>query len=105
MKAIINITDTMLNKSICDCNKDVRELLSTKGIIDYNDLEVGEKEKIDARLKIDNNKTLDCVVSCYRAKGRGDKRIWITKVRGHGEVGNKLVFQVRSKKLHIQLTK
>jgi len=100
----INVTKTMLEKSICDCNQSVRDYLRTKNIIDYNKLELGERHTFPATLKVRGQKAQDCVVSCYRANGRGDKRIWVTKVRKFAEQGDVLTFSVRKGHLHVKLS-
>jgi len=83
----------MLDKSICDCNKSVRDLLRDEGIIDYDDLEAGDRHKFKATLLVRGHKE-ECTVSCYRANGRGDARIWITKVRSFADAGDVLHFSV-----------
>ena len=45
MKAQINITDTMLNKSIIDANKSVCEL-AKKFSFDYSEAECGQKHLV-----------------------------------------------------------
>jgi len=87
----------MLDKSICDCNKSVRDLLRDEGIIDYDDLEAGDRHKFKATLMGNTHVPslkIACDVSCYRANGRGDARIWITKVRSFADAGDVLHFSV-----------
>ena len=87
----------MLDKSICDCNQSTRNLLRDEGILDYDDLRAGERHKFKATLQVRKNNipltsciTEECTVSCYRANGRGDARIWITKVKQYAEAGDVL---------------
>lgn len=98
----IKVTKTMLDKSICDCNKSVRDLLRDHGIIDYDDLEAGERRKFKATLQVGRNKE-ECEVSCYRAKGRGDKRIWITKVKQYAEAGDVLEIKAGYDEVYVRL--
>lgn len=92
----------MLDKSICDCNKSVRDFLRDAGIIDYDDLEAGDRRKFKATLDLAGAKE-ECDVSCYRANGRGDKRIWVTKVRDHANEGDELLFSLRNGNLYLHL--
>lgn len=98
----IKVTRTMLDKSICDCNKSVRDLLRDNGILDYDDLDAGERRKFKATLQVGRNKE-ECEVSCYRAKGRGDKRIWITKVKQYAEAGDVLEIKAGYNELYVRL--
>ncbi len=47
MKATINLTDTMLNKSIIDANKSVCEL-AKEFSFDYSEQEAGDKNAVSA---------------------------------------------------------
>ena len=76
MKATINVTDTMLNKSIIDANKSVCEL-AKEFSFDYSEHEAGDKNMVSCRYP-------DGIigrVTFYKAKTRGDKRISITKLK------------------------
>jgi len=88
----------MLDKSICDCNAPTRQLLKEAGIVDYDQLELGEKVQVNARMEGD-----DVVVSCYRANGRGDKRIWFNKAKQRFQAGDKIALKVRAKKLYLEV--
>lgn len=92
----------MLEKSICDCNKSVRDLLRDEGILDYDDLEAGDRHKFKATLQVRGHKE-DCDVSCYRANGRGDARIWITKVKQYAEAGDVLEIKAGYDEVYIKL--
>lgn len=92
----------MLEKSICDCNKSVRDLLRDEGIIDYDDLEAGDRHKFKATLQVRGRKE-ECDVSCYRANGRGDARIWITKVKQYAEAGDVLEIKACHCEVYVRL--
>ena len=87
----------MLKKSICDCPAPVRALLKDNGIVDYDKLKPGEKVNIEARMG-----GKDVVVSCYRAKGRGDKRIWFNKAKQLFANTSHITLKVYKGKLMIQ---
>lgn len=94
----------MLDKSICDCNKSVRDLLRDEGIIDYDDLEAGDRIQFKATLQVSRRKE-ECAVSCYRANGRGDARIWVTKFKQYAEVGDVLEIKAGYNELYVRLLK
>ena len=98
----INVTKTMLEKSICDCNKQTREMLKAAGIVDYDKIEAGEKITIQASFKNpETGKKQEVKVSCYRANKRGDKRIWVNGIKSLANAGQVLNFTVRNGKLSI----
>ena len=100
----INITATMLNKSICDCNADTRTMLQSAGLVDYDTLNAGDKEIIEASfINPDTGKREQVKVSCYRAGKRGDKRIWINGIRKLAKAGDVMNLKVRNGKLAITL--
>ena len=102
----IKITKTMLDKSICDCNQSVRDLLRDEGILDYEDLEAGDREQIDATLLVRIGKGWEAwgsKLSCYRAKGRGDKRIWLSEFKKHAKEGDVLELQVIKGDVYVRL--
>lgn len=92
----------MLDKSICDCTQATRELLRDEGILDYDDLDAGERHKFKATLQVRGHKE-ECEVSCYRANGRGDARIWITKVKQYAEAGDVLEIKAGFHEVYVQL--
>ncbi|MCP3682048.1 MAG: hypothetical protein GY861_05095 [bacterium] len=83
MKAQINITDTMLNKSIIDANKSVCEL-AKKFSFDYSEAECGQKHLVLGKYPDGT----EAKVTFYKAKTRGDKRISITKLKHHTQAGD-----------------
>ena len=104
MKSKINITRTMLEKSICDCNAETRQMLKATGIVDYDKIDAGEKVTLLATFKNpDTGKSQEVKVSCYRANTRGDKRIWINGIKQLASAGDVMVLSVRGGKLSIAL--
>lgn len=88
----------MLEKSICDCNAATRQLLKESGILDYASLSAGEAFATEAQM---GKEVLR--VNCYRSKGRGDNRIWISGIRNKLKVGDLITFKVADKKLRISI--
>ncbi len=84
MRAIIKLTETMLNKSIIDANKTVREFAKSKFEFDYAAAEAGHKEQISAKYVGDGS---EATVSFYKAKGRGDNRISISGLKKRAKAG------------------
>ena len=96
--ALFHVTGTILNKSIQDCNAAVRDLLKREGVIDYAELEPGDKVQLEG-VYSDGTQT---TISAYRAKSRGDKRIWFNSLKSHAEAGDVMALVIRSGKLVIQ---
>jgi len=84
MEAKIKLTKTMLDKSIIDANKTVQQFLTEELEHTYDELEAGDKMKWDS-LYEDGTPT---VVTFYKAKGRGDKRISIKNLRKFANEGD-----------------
>lgn len=83
MKATINVTDTMLNKSIIDANKSVCEL-AKEFSFDYSEHEAGDKNAVSCVYP----DGIVAKVTFYKAKTRGDKRISITKLKQYAQAGD-----------------
>jgi|TARA_R100000084_G_scaffold20863_1_gene7019 uncharacterized protein YijF (DUF1287 family) len=83
MKATINVTDTMLNKSIIDANKSVCEL-AKEFSFDYSEAECGQKHPVSGKYPDGT----EAKVTFYKAKTRGDKRISITKLKQQAQAGD-----------------
>jgi hypothetical protein len=96
--ALFHVTGTILNKNIQDCNAAIRDLLKREGVIDYAELEPGDKVTLEG-VYSDGTET---VVSAYRAKTRGDKRIWFNGLKNHADAGDIMALVIRSGKLVIQ---
>ena len=96
--ALFHITGTILSKSIQDCNAAIRDLLKREGVLDYGDLSAGDKVTLEG---VYNDGT-ETTVSAYRAKTRGDKRIWFNGLKNHAEAGDIMAVVIRSGKLVIQ---
>ena len=80
--ALFHVTKTILNKSIQDCNSDLRTLLKAHNILDYDEL--GEGSKVTLKGKFADGSETN--ISCYRAKTRGDKRIWFSGIKDHARI-------------------
>jgi hypothetical protein len=96
--ALFHITGTILSKSIQDCNVAIRDLLKREGVLDYDDLGAGDKVTL-AGIYSDGTET---TISAYRAKTRGDKRIWFNGLKNHAEAGDIMALIIRGGKLVIQ---
>ena len=92
------VTKTNLNKSIQDCNAAMRSLLKDSGIVDYDSLAPGEKVKLKGFF-IDGTETN---ISAYRAKNRGDKRIWFSGLKNFAKPGDVMALAVKNGKLVIK---
>lgn len=75
--ALFHVTKTILNKSIQDCNSEMRRLFKNTKIMDYDDLKAGDKKFLEGTFE----NGLKTKISFYRAKGRGDKRIWFSGLK------------------------
>ena len=96
--ALFHVTGTILNKNIQDCNAALRDLLKREGVLDYDTLNAGDKVTLEG---VYNDGT-ETRVSAYRAKTRGDKRIWFNGLKSHAEAGDVMALVIRSGKLVIQ---
>ena len=96
--ALFHVTGTILNKNIQDCNVAIRDLLKREGVIDYAELAPGDKVTLEG-VYSDGTET---TISAYRAKSRGDKRIWFNGLKNHAEAGDVMALVIRSGKLVIQ---
>ena len=96
--ATFHVTATILNKNIQDCNVAIRDLLKREGVIDYAELAPGDKVTLEG-VYSDGTET---TISAYRAKSRGDKRIWFNGLKNHAEAGDVMALVIRSGKLVIQ---
>ena len=96
--ALFHVTETILNKNIQDCNVAIRGLLKREGVIDYAELEAGDKVTLEG-VYSDGTET---TVSAYRAKTRGDKRIWFNGLKNYADAGDIMALVIRSGKLVIQ---
>ena len=77
--ALFEMSETILKKSILDANRAIRTLLKETDILDYEAMEFGpdHKRRLEAVFVTDGSR-LPLEVSCYRAKTRGDRRIWFS---------------------------
>ena len=80
----LNLTKTMLDKSIIDANASIRQLARLFDI-DYDDMQPGQREKIPSLL---SDKT-ESTVTFYKT-ARGDRRVSIQKIRNIAAAGDTL---------------
>ena len=96
--ALFHVTGTILNKNIQDCNVAIRDLLKREDVLDYAELEPGDK----VTLKGVYSDGTETAISAYRAKTRGDKRIWFNSLKNYANAGDIMALVIRSGKLVIQ---
>ena len=96
--ALFHVTKTILNKSIQDCNSDLRTLLKAHNILDYDEL--GEGSKVTLRGKFADGSETN--ISCYRAKTRGDKRIWFSGIKDHARIDDIMAMIIKGGKIIIK---
>ena len=96
MKATINITNTMLDKSIIDANKSVCEL-AKQFSFDYSEADCGAKHPVSGKYPDGT----EARVTFYKAKTRGDKRISITKLKHQAQAGDVVTLQKSRGKIKI----
>ena len=96
--ALFHVTGTILNKSIQDCNAALRDLLKRENVLDYDELSAGDKVTLSG-VYSDGTAT---TISAYRAKTRGDKRIWFNGLKNYAEAGDVMALVIRGGKLVIQ---
>ena len=91
------VTGTILNKSIQDCNVAIRDLLKREGVLDYGELSAGDKVTLSG-VYSDGTET---TISAYRAKTRGDKRIWFNGLKNYANAGDIMALVICGGKLMI----
>ena len=96
--ALFHVTRTILDKNIQDCNAALRDMLKREGVINYAELNPGDKVTLEG-VYSDGTET---TISAYRAKTRGDKRIWFNSLKNHADAGDIMALVIRSGKLVIQ---
>jgi len=109
MEATIKLTKTMLDKSIIDANKSVREFLDHDFGMSYDDpffttewydTEV-ERTMRNAFLVVGEYADgTEVDVKFYRSAKRGDKRISIQKLKQYAEVGDEVILTSDAESLH-----
>ena len=95
-KAMFHVTKTVLDKAIQDANNGLVHILKEANILDYESIEAGEKHYIYATSK----KSVDLIkVSCYRAKTRGDKRIWFKGIKELAAADDMMALSIHKDKI------
>jgi hypothetical protein len=82
--AQIRLSKTMLDKSIIDANKSVRDLALNFGI-DFDKMKNGDKYEVLARFDDTNQKS---VVRFYKTINRGDRRVSIKGIKQYANIGD-----------------
>ena len=96
--ALFHVTGTILSKNIQDCNVALRDLLKREKILDYDDLKAGDK----VTLKGVYSDGTETTISAYRAKTRGDKRIWFNGLKNYAVAGDIMALVIKNGKLVLQ---
>lgn len=96
--ALFHVTGTILNKSIQDCNASLRDLLKRENVLDYDTLTAGDKVTLEG-VYSDGTET---TISAYKARTRGDKRIWFNGLKNYADAGDVMALVIRNGKLVIQ---
>ena len=101
-QANFTVTKTILDKSIQDCNAAMRDLLKESGVVDYDSMAAGDRVELKGFFS-DGTKTK---ISAYRAKKRGDKRIWFSGLKNYASADDVMALVVDNGRLVIKnLTK
>ena len=82
--AQIRLSKTMLDKSIIDANKSVRDLALNFGI-DFDKMKNGDKYEVLARFDDTNQES---VVRFYKTINRGDRRVSIKGLKQYASIGD-----------------
>ena len=82
--AQIRLSKTMLDKSIIDANKSVRDLALNFGI-DFDKMKNGDKYEVLARFDDTNQES---VVRFYKTINRGDRRVSIKGIKQYASIGD-----------------
>ena len=109
VEAKIEITKTMLDKSIIDANKSVREFLDSDFGMNYDD-KFFTAEWYDAEAERTMRNAFFVVgeyadgteanVKFYRSAKRGDKRISIQKLKQYAEAGDEVILTSDAESVH-----
>ena len=109
VEAKIKLTKTMLNKSIIDANKTVREFLEQDFGMSYDDkffteewwdVESQRTERSHFIVVGEYADGTEADVKFYRSVKRGDKRISIQKLKQYAEVGDEVILTSDAESLH-----
>tara|TARA_R110000824_G_scaffold111911_1_gene260751 strand:+ start:12 stop:350 length:339 start_codon:yes stop_codon:yes gene_type:complete len=84
MEAKIKLTKTMLDKSIIDANKSVQEFLIEELLHSFDELDAGDKMPVPSVYEDDT----PTIVTFYKSRTRGDKRISIKNLRKFAQEGD-----------------
>lgn len=102
--ALIQLTSTMLSKSIMDASGLLRKLFEDNGIVDYDSIQQGVEHKVMLQATLLSDKPHEVQVSFYRPITKsGDPRFWIygLKNSGFAKVGTMLFLTAKDNQLVI----
>lgn len=92
--AQIRLSKTMLDKSIIDANKSVRDLALNFGI-DFDKMKNGDKYEVLARFSVkDLAPNQLSIVRFYKTINRGDRRVSIKNIKKFAEIGDLIALSV-----------
>lgn len=96
-------TDVMLNNSILDATKPVREFLKRNDLHDFENQERGgdKYKKVLTAFFITKDGPIETIASLYRARRRGDRRINITDLKYHCKPDDLLALFTDGKSIYI----
>tara|TARA_B100001939_G_scaffold4186_1_gene3992 strand:+ start:405 stop:782 length:378 start_codon:yes stop_codon:yes gene_type:complete len=109
MEAKIKLTKTMLDKSIIDANKSVREFLEQDFGMNYDDTfftmewydeETNTTKRNGFIVVGEYEDGTESNVKFYRSAKRGDRRISIQKLKQFAEVGDTIILTSDAESLH-----
>lgn len=91
--SVIIPTATGLSKSIMDATQKIRKFLAEEDLHNYEEQAFGPENKkiLTAHFIASDLSEKETTISLYRAKGRGDYRIWFTGLQDFAEESNELV--------------
>ncbi len=109
MAAKIKLTKTMMDKSIIDANKTVREFLDSDFGMNYDDkfftvewYDTEEERTMRNAFFVVGEYAdgTEANVKFYRSAKRGDRRISIQKLKQYAEVGDEVILTSDAESLH-----
>ena len=92
----VALSSTMLSKSTIDASSEIRKLFKEKGIINFDEIERGQENKMYIPCKIvTSEQIVDSEASCYRPAAKpdkkGDPRFWPRKMSSYCRPGDILL--------------
>lgn len=100
----IQLTSTMLSKSIIDASKGIRDVLSDNSIFDFDDLAKGSTEYINCQLFYDGSlyeRKVSLVRPMAKSDRPGDPRIWIYNLNKNVKANDWIYFGAKADVLFV----